>query len=313
MTLKNYAIVFPGQGSQTPGMLSNISDEYPQIKETFDEASAALGYDLWDIVQNNPDDKLNQTEFTQPALLTASVALWRVLNNKKALTPTFLAGHSLGEYSALVCAGSFTFEAAVKIVSQRGQFMQEAVPSGVGAMAAIIGLENEKIDTLCHQAANGDVLTPANYNAIGQTVVAGNASAVDRVIELAKESGAKIAKRIPVSVPSHCALMAPAGEKLADKLKDADIKHAKIRVIHNVDVLFHDNPEEISQALTAQLNHPVRWVETIEKLITNGVTDIIECGPGKVLAGLIKRIDKTLNTYTLNTAEDINALLENLS
>ena len=313
MTLKHYAIVFPGQGSQTPGMLADIAENYPEIKQTFDEASAALGYDLWDIVQNNPDDKLNQTEYTQPALLTASIALWRILNSKKTINPTFLAGHSLGEYSALVCAGSLSFEAAVKMVSQRGRFMQEAVPAGVGAMAAIIGLDNTKILELCHQAADGEIVSPANFNAIGQTVVAGNTSAVDRVVDLAKESGAKIAKRIPVSVPSHCALMAPAAKKLANELKNTEISHPKIRVIQNVDVVFHDSPEEISNALTAQLDHPVRWVETVQKLVENGVTDIIECGPGKVLAGLIKRIDKNIQAHTINSNEELNAVLEDLS
>ncbi len=312
-TLKNYAIVFPGQGSQKPQMLADIAKHYPQVNDTFDEASAALGFDLWNIVQENPEDKLNQTEFTQPALLTASVALWKIVNNQVTLAPQYLAGHSLGEYSALVCGESVDFETAVKLVNFRGQFMQDAVPVGVGAMAAIIGLDADEVATLCKQVADHEVLTPANYNAIGQTVVAGHEAAVEKLISIAKEKGAKIAKRIPISVPSHCALMTPAAKKFADKLIEAKINPAKIPVIHNVDVKIHQDRESISKALTTQLDHPVRWVESIQWMAKNGVENIIECGPGKVLAGLIKRISPEITTFTLDSLEDIENVLEKLS
>lgn len=313
MTLKNYAIVFPGQGSQKTAMLADIAPQDSLIKKTFDEASAALGYDLWEIVQQNPDDKLNQTEFTQPALLAASVALWKLLNNRVSLQPTYLAGHSLGEYSALVCGQSIDFQTAVKLVNFRGRYMQDAVPVGVGAMAAIIGLDADDVAALCKQVAENEVLTPANFNAIGQTVVAGHDAAVERLIVIAKEKGAKIAKRIPISVPSHCALMTPAAKKFADKLVDANIKPSKIPVIQNVDVDIHQDGISISNALTRQLDHPVRWVEIIQLMAKNGIENIIECGPGKVLAGLIKRINPEITTYTVDTIEDIETVVEKLS
>lgn len=313
ITLKNYAIVFPGQGSQKPQMLADIAARYSQVKETFDQASKALGYDLWNIVQENPEDKLNQTEFTQPALLTASVALWKILNDRVPLSPNYLAGHSLGEYSALVCGESIDFDTAVKLVNFRGQFMQDAVPVGVGAMAAIIGLEADVVAQLCQEVANSEVLTPANFNAIGQTVVAGHDAAIERLIIVAKEKGAKIAKRIPISVPSHCALMTPAAKKFATKLSEASIHATKIPVIHNVDVKIHSDHHSISLALTTQLDHPVRWVETIQWMAKNGIETVIECGPGKVLAGLIKRINPDLTTLTMDSIDDIENVMEKLS
>lgn len=313
MTLKNYAIVFPGQGSQKPQMLADIASRYSQVKETFDQASHALGYDLWNIVQENPDDRLNQTEFTQPALLTASVALWKILNNRVNLSPTYLAGHSLGEYSALVCGDSLDFETAVKLVNFRGRFMQDAVPVGVGAMAAIIGLDANIVAQLCQDAANSEILTPANFNAIGQTVVAGHDTAIERLIILAKEKGAKIAKRIPISVPSHCALMTPAAQMFASKLNEARIQPSKIPVIHNVDVKIHSEQDKISQALTLQLDHPVRWVEIIQWMAENGIETVIECGPGKILAGLIKRINSDLTTLTIDSIDEIENVVEKLS
>lgn len=303
---KKIAFVFPGQGSQTVGMLAELATSHPAIVlETFKQASQILGYDLWQLTQNGPESELNQTERTQPALLAASVAMWRIWQSFNAPTPVLLAGHSLGEYSALVCAETLDFATAIKLVAHRGRYMQEAVPEGQGAMAAIIGLDNDTILNLCNQAAQGEIVAPANYNAIGQTVIAGQTAAVQRAIELAKTAGAKIAKLIPVSVPSHSELMRSAAERMQDDLAKIEFKKPRIPVIQNVDVKAHENVAQIRQALVQQLYSPVRWVETIQQFNQQGINLIIECGPGKVLAGLIKRIEPNLTTLSLNTEEQI--------
>lgn len=287
---KKIAFLFPGQGSQAVGMLSELAAHHPLIEETFAEASQSLEFDLWQLSQQGPADQLNQTQITQPALLAASVALWRLWQKEGGKLPLLMAGHSLGEYSALVCAGALEFSAAIRLVAERGRLMQEAVPSGMGAMAAIVGLEDSALQELCTSLAQGQVLSPANYNSIGQTVVAGNSEAVDRLVEKAKQAGAKLAKRIPVSVPSHCALMKPAAERLADYLKTVSFLAPQFPVINNVDVKAEKTPEAIKDALVRQLFSPVRWVEIIQYLEKQGIEQLIECGSGKVLAGLNKRI-----------------------
>jgi [acyl-carrier-protein] S-malonyltransferase len=299
MIQSELGVIFPGQGSQFVGMLSEFAEKHSVIKSTFAEAGEYLGYDLANIIENGPEEKLNATEITQPALLAAGVALWRLMLENQVFSPAFLAGHSLGEYTALVCADAIDFGDALKLVQARGRYMQEAVPVGVGAMAAIIGLENEQIVTLCAQAAAGEIVAPANFNAIGQTVVAGDNAAVERLIDLAKNAGAKLAKKIPVSVPSHCALMKPAKLQLISALNAVNIRPPKIAILHNVDVALHADPSEIRHALAEQLDNPVRWVEIIQAMSANAVTTMWECGPGKVLAGLVKRIDKNIEVISL--------------
>ncbi len=303
------AIVFPGQGSQSVGMLSELATQYPLVQETFAQASEALGYDLWVLTQHGPEEKLNSTQHTQPALLAAGVAVWRVWQEKSGKTPSFLAGHSLGEYTALVCAGALDFKTAVKLVEQRGEFMQQAVPSGTGAMAAIIGLEEAPLTAVCAQAAEGQVVQPANFNSPGQIVIAGQREAVERAIVLAKTSGAKLAINLPVSVPSHCELMRPAAERLAVVLQSIHFNAPKIPVVNNVDVAMPTDVEEIKAALVKQLYSPVRWTETINFLATQGVTTFIECGPGKVLLGLNKRIEKSLQHLAIYDPASLNAAL----
>jgi [acyl-carrier-protein] S-malonyltransferase len=299
------AFVFPGQGSQSVGMLNALAGAYPQVKETFAEASAALGYDLWSIVANGPEDKLNQTEITQPAMLSAGVAVWRVWQGEGGPQPVLMAGHSLGEYSALTCAGAIAFSDAVKLVADRGRFMQEAVPAGQGGMAAIVGLDDEAVRQLCTACAQGDVLSPVNFNSPGQVVIAGTAAAVARAVENAKAAGAKLAKLLPVSVPSHSALMHPAAERMRERLKQVKIEAARIPVLHNVHVQSETDPDAIRDALVRQIESPVRWVETVQKMATDGVTKLIECGPGKVLAGLNKRIAKDTQTLPVYDPETL--------
>jgi [acyl-carrier-protein] S-malonyltransferase len=313
MSVTKIAIVFPGQGSQSVGMLGELSNTYSQIQETFNEASEALGRDLWALAQNGPAEELNQTQNTQPLVLTASVAMWRVIQSQLELQPGFMAGHSLGEYSALVCAESLSFVDAVKLVEQRASFMQQAVPKGEGAMAAILGLDVDSLQAICSQAAEGEVVSAVNFNAPGQVVIAGNVAAVNRAIDLAKEQGAKRALPLPVSVPSHCALMLPAAENLMNVMSGIHFEVPKTSIIHNTDVAEHNDATEIKQALGKQLHTPVRWVETVESFANADVTTLIECGPGKVLSGLNKRINKTLALHSVGDENSLNKTIEALS
>ena len=305
--MSNFAIVFPGQGSQAIGMLAELGEQHDVVTQTFAEASEALGYDLWSLVQNGPVEDLNQTFRTQPALLATSVALWRVWQEQGLIQPTVLAGHSLGEYSALVCAGVIDFKEAIKLVELRGQLMQEAVPAGVGAMFAIIGLDNDSIAKACEVAAQGDVVSPVNFNSPGQVVIAGNKDAVERAGALCKEAGAKRALPLPVSVPSHCALMKPAADKLAVALEGIEFSAPVLPVINNVDVIAETDPAKIKDALVRQLYCPVRWTEVVEMMAEQGVETLYEVGPGKVLTGLTKRIVKSLSAAAVNDVASLEA------
>jgi len=300
---QSLAFVFPGQGSQAVGMLANVAEQFPQIKATFDEASAVLGVDLWQLVQEGPAEVLNRTDMTQPALLTASVALWRVWAEQGGATPAFMSGHSLGEYSALVCAGALDFKDAVKLVNKRGLFMQAAVPAGEGAMAAIIGLDDTAIEAACEQAAQGDVVSAVNYNSPGQVVIAGQTEAVNRAMALCKEAGAKRALPLPVSVPSHCALMKPAAEQLAAELESITISAPVIPVLQNVTAEVTADPDAIKANLVQQLYRPVLWVDCVNSMAGQGVECMLECGPGKVLSGLNKRISRGLEVATVADSE----------
>jgi [acyl-carrier-protein] S-malonyltransferase len=299
------AFVFPGQGSQSVGMLNALADAQSLVKETFAEASAALGYDLWALASGGPEEKLNQTEVTQPAMLTAGVAVWRVWQQQGGAQPAVMAGHSLGEYSALTCAGAITFADAVKLVADRGRFMQEAVPAGQGGMAAIVGLDDDQVRALCEQNAAGEVLSPVNFNSPGQVVIAGTAAAVARAVANAKAAGAKLAKPLPVSVPSHCALMHPAAERMRTRLEQIEVRAPRIPVLHNVHVRAESDPAAIRDALVRHIESPVRWVETVQKMAADGVTMLVECGPGKVLAGLNKRIAKDTQTLPVYDPETL--------
>ena len=305
---KNLAFVFPGQGSQSLAMLADFS-EHEVVQATFSEASAALGYDLWQLVQQGPVEKLNQTNFTQPALLTASVAVWRLWHASTANTPAMLAGHSLGEYSALVCAGVLSLADAVKLVEKRGEFMQASVPEGVGAMAAVIGLDDKMIIEACFKAQNGDVVSAVNFNSPGQVVIAGHKAAVERAGVLCKEAGAKRVLPLPVSVPSHCALMKDAAEKLAEEFNNVTFNTPNIPVVNNVDVAIETSVEAIKIALIKQLYSPVRWTETIQFLAESGIEQAIEAGPGKVLQGLLKRIDKSIVCQSVNDSTSLTKAL----
>ena len=306
------AIVFPGQGSQSVGMLNELY-QHDIVKTTFAEASAALGYDLWALVANGPEADLNETHRTQPALLTASVAIWRLWLQQGGAAPAYLAGHSLGEYSALVCADVLSLGAAVKLVEQRGNYMQQAVLADVGGMSAIIGLDDALIAKACAEAAQGEVVAPVNYNSPGQVVIAGHKAAVERAGELCKAAGAKRALPLPVSVPSHCALMRPAAEQLSTDLAALSFNSPQLPVVNNVDVSIAIDSAAIKDALVRQLYSPVRWTETIEWLASNGVTDVIELGAGKVLSGLIKRIDKNLNSSSVNDQATLQSALTQLT
>ncbi|MGH8458562.1 MAG: ACP S-malonyltransferase [Nevskiales bacterium] len=302
-----FALLFPGQGSQSVGMLMAMAERHATVRETFAEASAALSYDLWQLVSEGPSDRLDQTERTQPALLAAGVAVWRVWRGAGGPEPVAMAGHSLGEYSALVCAGVLNFADAVRLVQRRGQLMQTAVPAGVGAMAAIVGLEDEAVHTICAESAQGEVVEAVNFNAPGQVVVAGHKGAVERAAALAKTSGAKLTKLLPVSVPSHCSLMQPAAEQLAEDLKAVSIQAPAIPVLHNLDARPRTAPDDIRQALVAQLHNPVLWVKTVQNLRALGADALLECGPGRVLAGLNKRIDKTAASECLHDPQTLEA------
>ena len=298
------AFVFPGQGSQTVAMLSDFSDNNI-VQNTFKEASDALGYDLWQLVAQGPAEQLNQTNFTQPALLTASVALWRVWQAESDIQPAILAGHSLGEYSALVCADVISLTDGVKLVEKRGEYMQTCVPAGVGAMAAVIGLDDQAIIDACAQAQDNEIVAAVNFNSPGQVVIAGHKAAVERAGELCKTAGAKRVLPLPVSVPSHCALMKEAAIKLAADLEKITFNTPVINVVNNVDVAVETSGEAIKMALVKQLYSPVRWSETISQIGEKGITQMVEVGPGKVLQGLVKRINKSINCVSFNTEESL--------
>lgn len=303
------AFVFPGQGSQAVGMLADIGAAEPVVLDTFAEASVALGYDLWALSQQGPAEQLNQTDKTQPAILTASVALWRLWSEKTSVLPSYVAGHSLGEYSALVAAESVSLADAVRLVERRGQLMQQAVPAGSGGMAAILGLDDAEVLAACAEAAQGDVVSAVNFNAPGQVVIAGAAAAVERAIEACKARGARRAMPLPVSVPSHCELMRPAAEQFAESLAAIQWQQPKIALVQNVSAEIITDVKDLEQNLLAQLYSPVRWVESMQCLATQEVTDLVECGPGKVLSGLNKRCIKGVNTYNLDTPEAFAAAL----
>ena len=309
----SFAFVFPGQGSQSVGMLSALADRYPLVEETYKNASEVLGFDLWDMTRSGPEEALNITANTQPALLTAGVATWRVWLKEGGTWPSIMAGHSLGEYTALVCSGVMKFEDAVSIVADRGRYMQEAVPEGVGSMAAILGMDNEKLVSLCEEMARGEIVSTANFNSKGQIVIAGHKEAVNRVVEAAASAGAKRSVVLPVSVPSHCALMRDAADKLACRLAAIDLSPGKIPVLHNVDVTAKTEPEAIKQALVEQLYMPVRWVEIIQAMAAQGIQQIIECGPGKVLCGLVKRIDRQLIALPILDPETLQKTLADVT
>lgn len=294
------AFVFPGQGSQSVGMLTELARSRSEVEATYAEASRVLGYDLWALVQQGPEADLNLTCKTQPAMLAAGVAAWRVWQARGGIQPAYLAGHSLGEYTALVCAGALEFSDAVDLVARRGEFMQAAVAEGSGAMAAILGLDDAKVRTVCAEAAQGEVVEAVNFNAPGQVVVAGESAAVARALELAKLAGAKRAVLLPVSVPSHCVLMRPAAEQLGARLRHTAFRAPRIPVINNADVAVYDGAESIRDGLTRQLYQPVRWVEVIQALAQKGVDTLIECGPGKVLTGLNKRIAPEMKMLPLH-------------
>jgi [acyl-carrier-protein] S-malonyltransferase len=309
---KNLAFVFPGQGSQSVGMLAQLAASYPEVKKTFDKASYVLGRDLWDLVANGTEDQLNQTQNTQPAMLAASVAVWEVWCKHSTIRPAWMAGHSLGEYTALVCSGALFFEDAIKLVEARARFMQEAVPTGVGAMAAILGLNDDNIIAICESVAEAEVVSAVNFNSPGQVVIAGHKAAVERASAAAKEAGAKRAVLLPVSVPSHCALMQSAADRLDEYMQNIAIATPKMQLIHNVDVESHTAPEVIRNALKEQLYKPVRWVESIARMHNEGVTTFIECGPGKVLTGLDKRISKDAEHLAIYDPETLDKVLEHL-
>ncbi|MDF3864134.1 ACP S-malonyltransferase [Pseudomonas denitrificans (nom. rej.)] len=301
------AFVFPGQGSQSLGMLAELGAQHAIVRETFAEASAALGYDLWALVQEGPEERLSQTDKTQPAILTVSIALWRLWQSEGGLQPAYVAGHSLGEYSALVAAGSLAFADAVKLVERRGQLMQEAVPAGTGGMAAILGLEDADVLAACAEAAQGEVVSAVNFNAPGQVVIAGAAKAVERAIEACKARGAKRAVALPVSVPSHCELMRPAAERFAEAVEAVQWQMPQIALVQNVTAQVPADLVALKRDLLAQLYSPVRWVESVQLLAEKGVTDLVECGPGKVLAGLNKRCAKGVTTHNLDSADAFGA------
>jgi len=299
------AFLFPGQGSQFVGMLADLAVQFSVVKETFDEASQALGFDLWQLCSEGPDGVLNKTQNTQPALLAVSVALWRLWLAEGGSKPVVMAGHSLGEYSALTCAGVLDFADAVKLVAERGRLMQAAVPEGEGAMAAVIGLDNKVVGSVCQEAAQGDVVTAVNYNSPGQIVIAGSKVGVDRALVLAKAQGAKRCLLLPVSIPSHCLLMKPAAAELAVVMDGLSFHKPQIPVINNVDVDQPRQAEKIKDALVRQLYHPVCWVESIKKIQVFSVRDMVECGPGKVLSGLNKRIDRDIQSFSIGSPDGL--------
>ena len=313
MTSQHLAFVFPGQGSQKIGMLAELAAEFSIVEKTFAEASEVLGYDLWTLVQTGAQDEINLTERTQPLLLAASVAVWRAWQEKNGAQPALMAGHSLGEWSALVCAGVVAFKDAVKLVQQRGKFMQEAVPAGQGAMAAIIGLDDALILEACKKAEQGEVVAAVNFNSPGQVVIAGTAAAVERAGALCKEAGAKRALPLPVSAPFHTELMRPAAERLAEQITATVFSIPKTPVVHNVTAEVESNPEKIKALMIEQIYSPVRWVECVNTMAKAGITTTIECGPGKVLSGLNKRINAELVVISVEKPEELQSALTSLA
>ena len=299
-----HAFVFPGQGSQSVGMQADLQASYPIVRQTYDEASESLGFDLWDLVQNGPKERLDETVNTQPAMLTAGVATWRAWQAAGGKDPAMMAGHSLGEYAALVCSGALEFAEAVALVRRRAELMHNAVPAGEGAMAAVLGLENEAIEALCRQASAAEgVVEPVNFNSPGQVVIAGHRVAVERLLELAKEAGARRALLLPVSVPAHSSLMRPAAEVLASDLAEAGFEAPLIPVVCAVDGTSYGDGEDVRQRMQQQVDSPVRWVDTVNYMVGAGAASIIECGPGKVLTGLIRRIDRSIDATCIDTAD----------
>lgn len=304
------ALIFPGQGSQQLGMLRELAERYSVVGTTFEEASDALGYDLWKVVQEGPEESLNATACTQPALLASSIAVWRVWQELEGPRPGVMAGHSLGEYSAMVCAGVMGFAEGIKLVRLRGEAMQDAVPAGQGAMAAILGLGNAAVEAACEKAAQGGVVSAVNYNAPGQVVIAGSKSAVERAIAACQDAGAKRAMPLPVSVPSHCALMKPAAERLSAVIGEIDLRAPRYSVIQNVDAQAHADIDTLRTRLVEQLYQPVRWTDCVEAMSAQGVKAFIECGPGKVLTGLNKRIVRGSKGLAVNDPDSLDAALE---
>lgn len=304
------AFIFPGQGSQQVGMLAQHAERWPVVSETFMQASEALGYDLWQLVQQGPQEKLNLTENAQPALLAASVALWRLIQQERPLQPGLLAGHSLGEWSALVCADVIDFTDALRLVQLRGRYMQEAVPVGQGSMAAIIGLDDQAIVSACERAANGEVVTAVNFNSPGQVVIAGHAAAVDRAMALCKEAGAKRALPLVVSAPFHTPLMQPAAERLSLHIESTCFRRPSIPIVHNVHARTEMDPQAIKRLMIEQIYAPVQWVNCVHTLVSEGITGVVECGPGKVLSGLVKRIAKPVSCMTTDPIAALDEYLE---
>lgn len=309
-TSPQLAFVFPGQGSQSVGMLAELSEFHPVIRETFAEASDGAGIDLWALSQGGPEEMLNRTEYTQPALLAAGVAVWRAWQAQGGAMPSVLAGHSLGEYTALVAAGALSLRDGAHLVRLRGQLMQDAAPTGVGAMAAVIGADDDLVARICTQASQSQVVVPANYNSPGQIVIGGNAEAVDRAIALLNEQGVRKVVKLAVSVPSHTPLMREAANRLAETMRGLSWRTPSLPVIQNVDAQVHEGVDEIRDALVRQLYLPVRWTDCTLAIGARGVSRIVECGPGKVLSGLIKRIDKSLEARSLATPGDFQSTLE---
>lgn len=307
----SFVFVFPGQGSQSVGMLGALAAAEPVVRTTFDEASGVLGYDLWQLVREGPEDALNATEATQPAMLAAGVATWRVWRERGGALPTLVSGHSLGEFTALVCAEALELPATLDLVRFRGQVMQEAVPAGSGAMAALLGLDDRAVLAVCREAARGTVVEAVNFNSPGQVVIAGEAAAVERAMEAAKTRGAKRAVRLPVSVPSHSSLMRAAGERLRERLADVEVRLPRIRYVSAVDARPHEEPRDIREVLVRQLSSPVRWTETLRAVSMADVTAVIECGPGRVLTGLNRRIERRpdLNFFALEDPASVDTAL----
>jgi [acyl-carrier-protein] S-malonyltransferase len=308
--MSDLAFVFPGQGSQQVGMLQ---DAEAAVAATFSKASSVLGYDLWDLVQQGPEAKLNQTEFTQPALLTAAFALWQLAVEQGASLPNIVAGHSLGEYTALVAASVIEFEDAVSLVQERGQLMQNAVPVGVGGMAAILGLEEGQVRSICQNQTSLGVVQPANFNSPGQIVIAGENAALEAAMDACKSAGAKRAMPLAVSAPFHCSLMQPAADKMRSALASVTFKPPAIKVIQNVDADYCDSPDEIRENLVKQMYSAVLWTDTITKMSADGVSRVVECGPGRVLAGLNRRIDKSVTSFNINSLESVDSVSQELA